>query len=614
MPVRLSISALIRARFSAALLITLMIMPLVSLSADSVPGDPIFRFVAGGEAVEGAVIAGDGSVYAACEDRYLYRLTEEGKLLWRADLRRKPVTGVTLTPDGGAVLAIEGGTFVALNQAGQYRWSFRGRSEDALHAAAGADGRVYISYRDGYVAALNPAGRILWEDDLDEGLTCPPVVDSFGEVIAADGSGNLRVLQQPGGTVIYAAHTSLQFLSAGSGGALALITEAGGAVVLRPSRSPENGMKATQVLRGTPVATLLWDTDGALFAIGTAGELFRLDRAGDVDWKAAPPGEKISAAYVGRRGIVALTAAGERYELDSDGHLLGRGEPHGGGSPRAVSAGPAGPAVVSGANWVLYGTEGRTASASPWPVENGLYGARRAVSGTSGSSGSPIDSEDHTGPTGVGTAGNAARPTRPADFDLLYIEGLLSSGKEATEMQGLGELASYVEDGRLQGKVAASVELLSGVLTGPWRSVKRGDSLPPFPRVRSRAALLLGRIGTLPARTVLIEAARLERDSSVLDAIITGLGEVGIDPEGRSVRTITDTFWRIQGERGSVGVDTWKASVEALASIYSLTGLITDDAGIDLLSRAMVNAPSQVSERAAKTLQLLGISDSRRDR
>jgi len=181
-------------------------------------------------------------------------------------------------------------------------------------------------------------------------------------------------------------------------------------------------------------------------------------------------------------------------------------------------------------------------------------------------------------------------------------------------MQGLQELASYVEEGRLQGRVAASVELLNGVLAGPWTSVQRGGPLPPFPRVRSRAALLLGRIGTLPARRVLIEAARLERDPGVLNAIITGLGEVGVDPDGRSVRTITDTFQRAQREGGAIGVDSWEASVEALASIYSLTGLITDDAGIDLLSRAMVNAPLQVSERAAKTLQLLGSSNPRRDR
>ena len=220
-----------------------------------------------GDVVDAAPAVAGGRVFFQTWSRQVYAVAAaDGHLLWRFGYPPSPADdhrqGGLLVLGNLVLVPAWNGQLYALDAAtGELRWSFAAGLP--LRAApASADGRIYLASGSGRLSVLDLAGKLLWQRQLPAPLLTTPaltpegpvVLDKDGQLVAFSPTGERRWQRDLGAACYY----------------------------------------------GAPVAA-----DGALFAVTTAGELWKLDaKSGATIWRRGGAGPIYATPALWRGRVV----------------------------------------------------------------------------------------------------------------------------------------------------------------------------------------------------------------------------------------------------------------------------------------------------------------------
>lgn len=154
-------------------------------------------------AISGAAALGDNAVYFPCEDRHLYALTMDGKLLWSYKTATPVVAAPAIGGDGTVYCADDSGLVYCLNSQGILKWTFLTHDEVDNGLTIGPNGTIYVPSDSLY--ALSPAGKELWaqgaqeEDNPFFGCAIGPE----GDIYAGNMDGYLYRLEPKAGRIVW---------------------------------------------------------------------------------------------------------------------------------------------------------------------------------------------------------------------------------------------------------------------------------------------------------------------------------------------------------------------------------------------------------------------------
>lgn len=204
------------------------------------PPDGVLRYAVGA-AITGQAVVGDGGVYFAAHDGFLYALDRDLQLRFRRALGGIAFAGPVLTdsgelvvgsdagrvlcfaPDGSERFAYDTGdaadTAVALHPAGFWlvaagrrlhavdphgarRFVFEAADKIFSTPAIDAVGRIYISSQDDTVRALSASGELLWEAREAADLDAGPLLHG-GRLFVGDDTGTVHAYDAATGRRLY---------------------------------------------------------------------------------------------------------------------------------------------------------------------------------------------------------------------------------------------------------------------------------------------------------------------------------------------------------------------------------------------------------------------------
>ncbi len=560
----------------------------------------LWRYGTGGQIRSHPAVGSDGTLYAISDDGYLYALAPAGELIWKHNLGGIVTDCLAVGADGTIYAGLRNGDLIAVNPHGSEIWRQRLDGLPAGDPLTAPDGRLYVGTRRGTLYVISHSGQVEWTVQLPAGITQPLAMDGAGTLYVVAADRRLYALTSWGRF-----KWSLPFESApdapaiGEGGVIFIATAAG------------------EVYDVTPGGDIAWHYDlggSPLAPLAGAAQ--------------AAPGRVLaaqsSAAGGGQRStVVVATREGAVAELDADGRLLWRtklsaglsGEPllgtdritvlasdgtlltltEKGAVADRFSLGTRGGTVltsdgrlyVGGRDWIIYvvqlSKEAALDRSCAWP-EAGHDPA-------------------HSGRTS--SAPNEVSGFAPgADSYDLYLKSLFALGTRQAFTHILDDVSRRVEDRSLGRDVWYAVPILehiaeAGVIEPVYEDNRVIDN---FPDLRARAALLLGTLGSLYSRDILIRLIDRESDNVALASEIQALGLLGSDPDGSAVRAIAAAFRRTTASAPNSRVAA--AVVTAYQGISRYEGGLFDRAAAEpLVSIAFGGYPDWIRASAGELLR-----------
>lgn len=487
-----------------SLTVWFLLLYAAALSADVGRLEAEWVYVPGGVPLVPPVVGSDGSVYLLCEDRYLYRLDSAGALVWRANLRRRPVSGA-VGLDGFFVTALETGEVVGIGPGGGIVFRTPRRYEEPWRPVLGFEGIITIAYPSGRLEARNRAGRLLWTADVVDGISAPPVVVGGVTVIGTRG-GRLIALDRYGASLweLYLG-TEATAIAGGDGGRIFIGTAEG-----RVLSAGVSGTTYWEVFASDAISHLRVGTDELVYgtAAGDVGTIGLSGRVQTVDRLDQPP----SDIYYTRRGILVLETVGR---IRSMGELVIRELE---GLPvHTATVTDDGAVILAAPSWEVAAFAVDVHPAGAWPLAGGS--ARR-----SGRSASFRELDD-------------PRQRYAEELNYLYLRDLLSSPYAAEIDRALSEMISRAEEADLRGRHGYYRDLTRGLLERSVRRVAVGASTVNLPaELRSKAVRLLGLLGDSESRRILLEFSRYETEEPLLADYLESFALVASDPDGALLR------------------------------------------------------------------------------
>jgi hypothetical protein len=201
---------------------------------------------------------------------------------------------------------------------------------------------------------------------------------------------------------------------------------------------------------------------------------------------------------------------------------------------------------------------------------------------------------------------NTGRSGALADLEgppALALRELAFAEEVALKQRALEEVERHLSGERFLPVHLAVLEGVLGALSAEGVTVlarRSGAPLPGYPRVRERAYLLLGELGSEGARRVLLEAAARDPDLAARLAAFRALGRIGADPDGELGRLLSREAQRPDAEEALV-----LGGLEALARVLAEgPGRATPD-DFRALAGLAARGSRRVAERARQILKEL---------
>ncbi len=507
-----------------------------AFAAPVAPLDLRWRYGTGGQIRSRPAVAPDGTVYAISDDGYLYALSPEGGLAWRHNLGWIVADCLAIGADGTIYAGLRNDDLVAVNPRGSEIWRVRLDGLPSGDPLTTPDGQLFVGTKRGTLYAISLGGRIEWTIQLPAAITHAPVMDGGGNLYLVGGDRRLYALTSGGGF-----RWSLPFRSAPSEPAIGL--------------------------------------NGELLVATAGGEVSEVTPSGDIAWSypvggspfapivnAGPPGPRASApAGASRPAVVVATGEGTVVGLGEDGRPLWRTE---------LAVGLSGDCMAGKERILLLTRNGMLVSLT----EGGRIAARLAL-GTSGGSVLTADGSlylggrnwiisavqvsqeaaldrlsawpesghdpQHSGRAARGFDDASLVPSEPDSY-ALYLESLFSLGTRDAFTRILSEVRERARRGSLGREVGCVVPVLEGIAkAGILAPVYEDNRIRnDFPDLRAQAGLLLGSLGTLHSRGILIRLVARESDELALAAEIEALGLLGSDADGAAEREIAAAYAR----------------------------------------------------------------------
>lgn len=496
--------------------------------------DPEWIYVPGGLPVVTPVVAQDGKIHLLCEDRYLYRLSSDGTLDWRANLMRRPVHGA-VGLDGFFVAVLETGETVGIGPAGTVVFRTGRRYETAWPPLLGFEGLIAIAYPSGHLQMRNRSGRLLWSADVVDGISAPPVAVGGVTVIGTRG-GRLIGLDRYG-TSLWEVWlgTEATAIAAGGGERVFVGTAEG-----RIMAAGLSGTTYWEVFAADAVTDLRVGPDTVVYATarGEVGRISLDGKIGQIDTLSEPPEE----LFFTDAGLLALEAIGRFRSLDD--LLIRQLE----GVPVHTAAVTAeGSVLIAAPSWEVALFDVGARPVGPWPVSGG----------NPHRTGRSSDFRDLDRP----------RSRYAQELNYLYLRDLLASPFAAEVDRALDEMLENAASSNLRGRHGYYRDLTRALLERSVQRLSRGLSTVVLPASQRRKAVeLLGLLGDDESRRVLLEFSRYESETPVLSAYVRSFGLVAADPDGGLLRRTAEIV--LERENPQIGA----AAVAALGPLGRYDG------------------------------------------
>jgi peptide/nickel transport system permease protein len=129
----------------------------------------------------GPAVTTNGDLIIAATHKILFRISPDGKELWRADIPEEPVGAPALGPEGEIYVAGVQGSLYAFTESGTLKWSYNQSGREATAGPIVSSNGVIYYTRVDRVYAVNPSGKLLWNSPELEGYLEQPPALSAGE-------------------------------------------------------------------------------------------------------------------------------------------------------------------------------------------------------------------------------------------------------------------------------------------------------------------------------------------------------------------------------------------------------------------------------------------------
>ena len=499
-----------------AALLLLALAAALSLRAEELPVPaviaPAFRMPTGGRITTRPLADGEGLIAVASEDRYLYRLDREGRIVAREDLPGMPGPHAAVGGDDTVYLGLTSGVLIALRPGGGILWRRRLGSPLAADPALALDGRIFVVGEDGVLHALDHRGDELWSESLEGGFGGQPLIDERGVLYVPDGR-NFLTAWLPWGVPLW------RFLLAGRAvtglaarGTLLIATDEGTLAEI----DSEGRLRRSTVLGGrTPFLV----RNGGLTLAAGGSSLAALDPDGEVLWSSDTGLGNAAGLFAFDEGGLLVDTAGRCLQFDADGETLQRyslGGPA--GRPNLL---PDGLLVGGGDDWNIYAASAPAPAAGVWSVP----GADRRGAWNGGA----VD-------------GKSAFAPWLRDPDYLLLSALLERDGELSRAEALELIRERLKGaGRERRYPPYYLAFAAGIAGELYENprLENGRVVNDYPELRRAAVELLAERGAWESASALRRVVGEEWSLDTVAAAMRGLGRIGADPWGRSTRAIT---------------------------------------------------------------------------
>ena len=480
---------------------------LVVASFDVTAGDPpetpdaAWRFVTGGQMVGTVAYESGGTGYFAAEDRYLYALDPNGRMVWRTDLGRRPAGSVIVGVDGTIYVTLDDGDLLALNRDGGLIWRERITAGRPLAPVVTSNGVVVTVRRPGTLEARTHAGRLVWSVDLGMPVSVAPILATGGNLVVAGAAGNVALVSVDG-------RVNRRRFVGGIGSSLAcngtdilLGTTDGGIIAL------DHDLELLwQVDTGSAIRDLVVGSTADVYATGDDGSLSRISSDGALVWTmSADTGHIVTV--IAAADLVAATREGMLETITPDGRrsrLMQLAD-----QPVSVSVSPHGKTVISTRSWVTYAYPTDFTPDGFWPEERGGMDRRGVYAGSDRGRLDPLVFE--------------------RSVDYVVQRSMIETGGQTEQIVAMADLAARVRSGADLADRHQHMLLLSETIAGSpfFGELDRFRTRVAPRRAREEAIFVLGEIGDLVTSRFLAKLLSHETDSGLQAAILRSMAQLG---------------------------------------------------------------------------------------
>ncbi|MGI6295665.1 MAG: PQQ-binding-like beta-propeller repeat protein [Armatimonadota bacterium] len=329
-----------------------------------------WSYLAEGAVTGDPVTDSSGNIYFVCQDTYIYSLTKEGELRWRAPLQSAGRGAPAISNDGTIYVGSDLTYLYAYSIAGTLKWRKLLGGKLGASPAIGPDKTIYTPCLDKNLYALNSQGTQKWAYSTGGALrSCPAVSDGVIYVGSDD-------------TYLYAIYSNgtlkwrYKFPSAvsnsaavGSDGVIYAVSSNGKLVALNPSGTLKWQYTISSQVDSSPAI----GPSGTIYVGAEDGKLYAITSTGSLAWSFQTSGPVRSSAAVGGNGVMYVGSEdGSIYAIKPNGTAMWSASLGG-----AVSSSPAigadGTLMVGGGNKLHTFPPDSTPPSTPVVTDGGVY-------------------------------------------------------------------------------------------------------------------------------------------------------------------------------------------------------------------------------------------------
>jgi outer membrane protein assembly factor BamB len=482
----------------------------------------------------------DGTIYACNLEGTLYAVNPAGRKIWSLDTGSGPSGDPSVSDSGTIYLILNSGKLIAVSHTGRLRWAIETGTEPVSSPTVAAGEAVFITDQTGTVFCYTPWGSLLWTKTEQAGGRSVPVHP-----------GTLAVHEH----LLYT--TWKREVSA--------LTLNGN--LLWQKQLPADSVSMV-IFRGGLFCVM---TSGSAAAYSFDGnQLWIRDGAAFRDFPAASD-----------EGIYLLQGRDEVALISEEGEFIDKYREPGAFLSQPVLSG--GMMITGSEEWIVYAFNAVPPSDELWAQK----GRNASHSGTWGEAPGWFNESMYS-----------------TNFDYLYLRELLDSGDIERKKEALAEIGERIAADTSDRGESYMLPLLHRALNEGRGRVFAGGSRfqGDYPLVRAEAARLISEFGTFDSIEVLISVLGEEEDDLVSAEIISALGKLGSDFEGKTLAAI---YRKITKDRGNLPNNKLGAfSAEAISNIISYNGVPKSDFGyMTLIHIYSGNYSSVVRSRAHEILR-----------
>ena len=541
-----------------------------------------WRYPTGGQIRSSPVVGPDHTILAISDDGFLYAFSSAGRVKWACNLGGLVGDSLSVGSDGTAYAGLLNGNVDAVNPRGKIIWQFDAGGQLLGNPAVASDGTVFVAITAGTLYSVSISGTLEWKITLPAKMTAPPVLDNQETLFLGGSDGRLYALTRWGRFEWSLPLPGVPREAAvASDGSIYLLTSSAGTDRLVRVSLDGNVMWSHRIAAGSSGVLL---GQGQVFTMSSSGEVMAFQSSGSLEWQ-RNVGKTVSGAWLLYSGGLAVMGADKalsiidqksgavirRERLDAEGSL-GFGDDE---------------LLVGGRDWLVYGYgPAKPDTAAEWPQGS-------ADSRHSSRARGRLDQ----------TAVNSRLSSIP---DYLAMSLQLEPSSRDSLMSFLAEVTRRIDDGTLAKSTWYVRRLLERTVgVGVLNPIVEGNSVVnDFPGVRAQAAALLGQLGSLDGRSVLIRTLSQETDAFAASKEIAALGAIGSDSDGEATGAIAEAVNKFSSSGGGGADRVALAAVGAIRSIAHYEGEIPSPAGgIVLLSIYRGQYPPAIREAALAALR-----------